>query len=75
MGEEKTHLEKAQGALSAAGAMEVELGQKHLPDGFKDLILIATVQSSVSQAESLERIAEALETMNRKNSHVGRGHG
>lgn len=55
------HLQKAKAALADAGAMEVEIGQHELPNGFRDLLAIATVQARVAQAEALTRIADVLE--------------
>lgn len=58
----KSHLEKAQGALAEAAGMNIELGAKALPDKFKDLLMIATVQAHVASAEAMTRIADALDS-------------
>ena len=60
---ERTHLSKAQAALDDAGSMDVELGAKALPDKFKDLLTLATVQAHVASAEALTRIAEHLDSL------------
>lgn len=59
--DERSHLSKAQMALDDAGSMDVELGAKALPDKFKDLLTIATVQAHVATAEAMTRIADHLD--------------
>ena len=55
------HLEKARGALAEASEMGVEHGQKVLPDRYKDLLSIASLQAAMAQADALTRIADVLE--------------
>lgn len=61
------HLQKAKRALQHAADMEVEIGADRLPNGYADLLRIADVQAQMSQAESLERIAYALEMRNARD--------